>query len=111
MKMENVEETRVRHVRYSECRRMIECHMEAEAKFGRDARPARPWSCGTHGLAVVLVVSVLCICTVWASAADGARMSAIDVQSVKVLAEKGDAAVQFRYAEMLRDGCSVKGKG
>lgn len=81
--------------------------MEAEAKFGRDARPARPWSRMMRGHAVFAVVFALCACMAWASAADGAKMSAADVQSVKASAERGEAKAQFRYAEMLRDGRGV----
>ena len=53
-------------------------------------------------------VSALCVCTAWASAAKGSKMSATEVKSVKDSAEKGDTAAQFRYAEMLRDGRGVK---
>ena len=81
--------------------------MESVEKHGRDVRPARPWPCGTHGPAVLVAVSMLCICTAGATVVDRARMSAADVQSVNALAEKGDASAQFRYAEMLRDGRGV----
>ena len=81
--------------------------MEADAKLGRDARPARPWSRMMRGHAVFAVVFALCACTARASVADGVKMSAADVQSAKASAEKGDASAQFRYAEMLRDGRGV----
>ena len=57
--------------------------MEAGAKLGRDARPARSWSRMMRGHAVFSVVFALCASMAWASAADGAKMSAADVQSVK----------------------------
>ena len=82
--------------------------MEADAKLGRDARPARPWLRMMRDHAVIAVVFALCAGTAWASAADGAKMSAADVQSVKASAERGEAKAQFRYAEMLRDGRGVK---
>ena len=50
-------------------------------------------------------VLVLCACAAWASVAGDGKASA--VERVKTLAEKGDAAAQFRYAEMLRDGRGV----
>lgn len=79
--------------------------MEEGAKLGRDARP---WSRMMRGQAVFAVVFALCAGTAWATAADGAKMSAADVQSVKASAERGEAKAQFCYAEMLRDGRGVK---
>jgi len=79
--------------------------MEVGTKLGRDARPARPWTHWTFGLVFAFA---LCACTVWATAADRAKMSAAEVQGVKASAERGEAAAQFRYAEMLRDGRGVK---
>ena len=55
-----------------------------------------------------IVVSLACFCSAWASAAGDAKVpSAVAAQSVKASAEKGDAATQFRYAQMLRDGRGV----
>ena len=46
---------------------------------------------------ILTIVFTICFCTAFASAADDA----------KALAERGDAAAQFRYAEMLRTGNGV----
>lgn len=48
-------------------------------------------------VAVSAVISVIFACSAFASAAEDA----------KALAEKGEAAAQFRYAEMLRTGNGV----
>ena len=39
--------------------------------------------------------------------ADDAKVSTAEVEKTKAAAAQGDTAAQFRYAEMLRDGCGV----
>ena len=50
------------------------------------------------------VILSLCVC---AAVADDAKMLAAVVEKTRAAAAKGDAAAQFRYAEMLRDGRGV----
>ena len=56
-------------------------------------------------VALLSAVFALCACAAWTSVAGEGKASA--VERVKASAEKGDAAAQFRYAEMLRDGRGV----
>ena len=56
-------------------------------------------------VALLSAVFALCACAAWTSVAGDGKASA--VERAKMLAEKGDTAAQFRYAEMLRDGCGV----
>ena len=58
-------------------------------------------------VALLSAVFALCACAAWASVAGDGKASAAEVERVKASAEKGDAAAQFRYAEMLRDGRSI----
>lgn len=59
--------------------------------------------------AVTLLATVLVLCAfaAWASVVSNGKVSAVAVERAKASAEKGDAAAQFRYAEMLRDGRGV----
>ena len=56
-------------------------------------------------VALLSAVFALCACAAWTSVAGDGKASA--VERAKMLAEKGDTAAQFRYAEMLRDGRGV----
>ena len=58
---------------------------------------------------VTLLATVLALCAnaAWASVAGDGNATAVAVARARTLAEKGDAASQFRYAEMLRDGRGV----
>ncbi len=57
---------------------------------------------------VTLLATVLVLCACAAKAvADGAKVPAAAVEKARVAAAQGDAAAQFRYAEMLRDGRGV----
>ena len=58
-------------------------------------------------VALLVTVLVLCACAAWASVAGDERALAVETGRAKASAEKGDAAAQFRYAEMLRDGHGV----
>ncbi len=76
--------------------------MEAEAKFGRDARPARPWSRMMRGHAVFAVVFTLCACTAWATMVDATR-----VDATRMAAEKGNAAAQCQMGLLYMNGLGV----
>lgn len=54
-----------------------------------------------------IVVLLAVFCAVSTPAADNTKDLVVAAQSAKALAEKGDAAAQFRYAEILRDGRGV----
>ncbi len=58
-------------------------------------------------VALLSAVFALCACAAGASVAGDGKASAAEEERVKASAEKGDAAAQFRYAEMLRDGRGV----
>ena len=58
-------------------------------------------------VALLAVVFALCAYGAYAATANDAKVSAAVVEKIKTAAAKGDAAAQFRYAEMLRDGRGV----